>query len=199
MDNELDIKQKDQKEDDSKLTVSEAIIAIVALVIILALMLGLVHLVIPSPKYINKSSLLSSMSSVIKNGGAIDEVKQIFNSKTLVEEPFFGGGDEFKESHYTEDIALSYVLSDLLVEYYKQKPFKVDSTYISHLENIVNEYNAVHPYDGLEDIQRYYLENIRQKLDSNYTFIQEDIVQLGDELDRKNLLVNKYLAKSETS
>ncbi len=150
-------------------------------------------------KFISKNAILPPMSKVIKNGGSIDEVKHIFNSKTLVNEPFFGANREFKESHYQGDVALSYILSDLLVEYYQKDQFKEDSLYVTRLYNIIEEYNTIHPYDGLEENQRYYLENIRQKLDSNYRLIQEDIIQLGDELDRKNLLVNKYLAKSETS
>ena len=149
--------------------------------------------------YINKESIQNEMSVVIRNGGSIDEVRHIFDTKRTYKMPITGIFTDFIDSNYTQNVSLSTILADLRVKYYKEISKKADSVYLYRLNNIVSDYNAVHPFDGLEENQKYYLENIRQKLDSNYYFIQEDIVKVGDDLDRKNQLVNKYLNKSEIS
>lgn len=150
-------------------------------------------------EYINKEGIQDEMSNVIRNGGSIDEIRHIFDTRSTSKMPITGPFTDFGDNNYSQSVSLSTILSDLLVKYYKEKTTASDSNYLERLQNIVTDYNAVHPFDGLEENQKYYLENIRQKLDSNYIFIQEDIVKVGDELDRKNQLVNKYLDKSEIS
>lgn len=149
--------------------------------------------------YINKKEVQESLSKVIHNGGSLDEIKRVYSTKKAENKLFIFNKDEYLDSHYRSDISLSAILSDLLVNYYKQDSIVTDSTYVMRLRNMISTYETIHPFDGLEENQRYYLENIRLKLDSNYYFIQDDLVKLGDELDRKNLLVTKYLNKSETS
>lgn len=149
--------------------------------------------------YSSKRSIQIPMRTVISNGGSIDEVRHIYETRSFKEIPWFVDYSDFIDSSYRSDVPLSHMLSDLLVEYYKDNSRNKDTLYIERLKNIVADYNAVHPFDALEEEQKYYLENIRQKLDTNYFLIQDDILKIGDELDRKNLLVSKYLDKSELS
>lgn len=169
--------------------------------LVFVLLIGFMVYVIDrsSDTYANKNLVQSTMSKTIRNGGSIDEVRHIFETRQLKEMPLFVNSSDFIDSSYRSEVPLSHILADLLVDYYMRNPADNDTLYITRLHEIVEDYNAVHPFDALEEGQKYYLENIRQKLDSNYILIQDDILKLGDELDRKNLLVNKYLEKSELS
>lgn len=149
--------------------------------------------------YIDKRVIQNNMSRVIRNGGTLDEIRHIYDTKNSKKMPVMGLFNDFLDNNYDQNVTLSTILSDLLVKYYSNDTIPCDTVYLDRLQRVVTEYNAIHPFDGLEEGQKYYLENIRQKLDSNYVFIQEDLMKVGDELDRKNLLVNKYLNKSEIS
>ncbi len=153
-----------------------------------------------SEQYINQKSIQESIRKVISHGGSIDEIRHIYDTRKMETLPLIPDDDEkFLYSHYKGDVALSHILADLLVIYYETNMSVSDSIYIHRLKEVVQEYNAIHPFDGLEESQKYYLENIRQKLGTNYSLIQDDLIKVGDELDRKNQLVSKYLNKSEIS
>lgn len=172
---------------------------LLALLVILSIIGFISYKFLWTEEYIDKDVIQRNMSKVISNGGSIDEVKHLYESTKTEKMPVIGNYAEFRESHYKSDVSLSYILADLLVKYYQNDSLISDSVYIDQLRCIVTDYNIVHPFDALDESQRYYLENIRQKLDSDYNIIQEDLVKLGDDLDRKNVLVNTYLNKSETS
>lgn len=149
--------------------------------------------------YFDKKEIQESLRKVINNGASIDEVKRVYNTKNVEGKPIIFNKSDYMKTHYTSNTSLSAILSDLLVHHYNQDSIASDSTYVIRLRNLISTYETIHPFDGLEENQRYYLENIRLKMDSNYYYIQDDLVKLGDELDRKNQLVNKYLDKSELS
>lgn len=94
---------------------------------------------------------------------------------------------------------MSFILNDLLSDYYTNNNFKADSSYLQNLKLIIKENEEINPFDKLEVNQKYNFENIRQKSDSNYIKIQSDVIRIADELDSKNQLVSKYLNQSETS
>lgn len=149
--------------------------------------------------FFEKKEIQESLRKIINNGGSIDEIKRVYDNKNIEERRLDFKSSKYVKSHYISDTPLSAILSDLLVEYYKQDTIIADTAYVVRLRDLITSYETIHPFDGLEENQRYYLENIRLKMDSNYYLIQDDLVKLGDELDRKNLLVNKYLNKSEIS
>ena len=149
--------------------------------------------------YFDKNEIQESLRKVIYNGASIDEVKRVYNNKNVENKPIIFNKSDYMKTHYTSNTSLAAILSDLLVNHFNQDSIASDSTYVIRLRNMISTYEAIHPFDCLEENQRYYLENIRLKMDSNYYYIQEDLVKLGDELDRKNQLVNKYLDKSELS
>lgn len=181
-------------------TYKEIIISITSCVIAAGVSLLItIFLYSPHEKFIEKENIQNVLSNVVRNGGSIDEARHIYETKTIVGKPFFTSETDFLKTHYPSEISLSSILSDLIVNYYNQDSIASDSVYVHTLRNMITEYNTIHPFDGLEESQKYYLDNIHQKLDSNYNAIQDDLIKLGEELDRKNILVNKYLDKSELS
>ncbi len=169
--------------------------AIITGIILILVSLGVTN----NNEYVKKKDIQESLCKIIHNGGTIDEVKQVYNNRKIVKSVMLFSNSNLLDSNYTVDTPLSSILADLLVKHYKQDSMHADSIYVTSLRNMISTYKTIHPFDGLEENQRYYFENIRLKLDSNYNYIQDDLVKLGDELDRKNLLVTKYLNKSETS
>ena len=163
---------------------------------------GLIITILTEPsdeKYFNKEKYKASIQLSVKNGAKIDNIKHLYDSRILEKKPLFSSKDEFISKYYTENTSLSFILQDLLSDYYTNSKFEKDSIYICKLNMIIKENQETNPFDKLEISQKYNFENIRLKTDSNYVKIQSDIIRITDELDSKNQLVNKYLNKSEIS
>lgn len=150
-------------------------------------------------KYTNKERLKSTIAAIARNNGDLGIIKHAFDSKQLEPKPFYKRSSEYLQSHYPENVSLSFVLDDLMADYYKRKDFSLDLPYINKLKQIKTENNLINPFDRLDDNQKYHFDNIRSKLDSTYVLIQPDISKITEELNSKNQLVNKYLNKSELS
>lgn len=189
---------KDKKSKNIISWIFERLIFILFVVLTFCLIVSIVNLV-RGNTYIAKEDIHKTLSKVIHNGGSLDEVKHVYDTRSGEDKFLVIVNSEYWNSHYVYDTPLSSILSDLLVEYYKQDTLISDSIYEMRLRDMISTYETIHPFDGLEESQKYYLENIRQKLDSNYVYIQEDLIKVGGELDRKNQLVNKYLDKSDLS
>lgn len=52
---------------------------------------------------------------------------------------FFSNKDEFTAKNYTENTSLSFVLQDILSDYYTNSNFKTDSLYLCNLKTIIKE------------------------------------------------------------
>ena len=146
--------------------------------------------------YTQKSTIKELMRNTIKNGGDLDVIKHIYNtrsSKGLLW-PFY----DRKEDYYLYDYPLSGILNDLKVDYLQDSKGK-DSVYYAVLCNIISENDKQNPFDNLEDNQKYSFESILAKLDTTYVIIKPDVVKIAEELNNKNQLVNKYLNKSDWS
>ena len=76
---------------------------------------------------------------------------------------------------------------------------KPDSVFLDKLDTIIREYTESNPFDKLESGQKDLFENIRVKLNGNYSVVSDDVNKLSDELSNKNKLVNEYLSDSQTS
>lgn len=150
-------------------------------------------------KYFNKETFKKTLTLAIKNNAEIDNIKHIYDARTLETRPLFSKKEEFLSKYYIENTSLSFILNDLLSDYYTNNNFKADSSYLQNLKLIIKENEEINPFDKLEVNQKYNFENIRQKSDSNYIKIQSDVIRIADELDSKNQLVSKYLNQSETS
>nr|DAM61250.1 MAG TPA: hypothetical protein [Caudoviricetes sp.] len=150
-------------------------------------------------RYINKNELKQTIQTIIENNGDLDIVKHVFDSKHLVSKPFYKSESDYEKDYYREDVSLSFVLNDLLADSHKNKSHKNDNGYINRLRRLTTENNLINPFGQLDEMQKYYFDNIRCKLDSNYIVVQPDINKVTEELCTKNQLVNKYLNKSEAS
>ena len=171
----------------------------------LVLFLGLVGVVFSiysmigneGKKFVEKKTVKEVLRNVINNGGELNSVKHIYNTR-YIEEVFFWPLSEKRKNYYTDDYPLSGILNDLLVDYLQNTNAK-DSLYHRRLCNIIAENEKQNPFDNLEDNQKYSFENIQEKLDSMYTIITPDVLKVAEELNGKNQLVNKYLNKSDIS
>ncbi len=151
-----------------------------------------IAITINEEKVVNKKDIITSITSVIRNHGNLDNIKHIYNSRTF-ENKLFTSSKEF----YSNETSLSFILNDILVDIYKNN--SKDSIFIDRLNQILAEYETINPFDKLESTQIYSFNNIKTKLDSSYVKIQPDINKIVDELDNKNQLVNAYLNKSDIS
>jgi hypothetical protein len=147
---------------------------------------------------IRKQPLKESIHSVINNGGDLEIVKHIYNTRQKETRSIFVFKRDNGE-YYSSDYPLSSILNDLLSDYLSSNPFVADTLYYNQLLSLIEENNFHFPFDNLEEIQRYYFDNVRLKTDEYYETIQPDITRIADELHNKNLLVEKYLSKSNTS
>ena len=148
--------------------------------------------VVNKDKVVNKKEIATSITEVIRNNGNINNIKHIYNSRTL-ESKLLTSPKEF----YSNETSLSFILNDILVDTYKNN--SKDSAVIDKLNMILIEYETINPFDKLESTQIYSFNNIKIKLDSSYVKIQPDINKIVDELTNKNQLVNAYLNKSDIS
>lgn len=188
--------------ENSKISAINRFVSYISILIALLSSIIFAIIVIAEPtdeKYFNKDNSKKLIIQAIKNGASIDNIKHIYDSRLLEKKPLFFKKNEFTVKNYTEDTPLSFVLQDILSDYYTNNNFKTDSVYLSNLKRIIKENEEINPFDKLEMSQKYSFENIRLKTDSNYVKIQSDIIRITDELNSKNQLVNKYLNKSETS
>lgn len=167
----------------------------------LTFLLGILFIIDSSTysKSCNKDTIKRTLSLVIKNDGTLSNIKHLYNSRELEDVFFLGLRPKTKSKYYDENTSLSYILNDLLSDYYINKDSVSDSVYFHNLNAIIIENEKRNPFDNLEDNQKYNFENIQVKLDSNYVSIHSDVTKIADELNSKNQLVNKYLNKSEIS
>lgn len=160
-----------------------------------------------------KAIIQNQLITVIRNGGNLNDVKDVYRKRVLKNLSVIKSFDE--EDYYNENVPLSEVLSDLRIKYFLEKEQRrysrktyvikdsisvdADSLYFSLLNRIIDEYNKKNPFDKLEPNQRDILNNIQQKLDTGYVKISGDVSKIVDEMYNKNQLVTKYLDKSDTS
>ena len=192
------ILQNDQRRSKKK-EMYLLIITLIVLVSSVSMSLSLLLSYDDDESYFNKDVSKKLILAAVKNGASLDNIKHIYNTRVLYTKPIFVKKDNFTNENYTANTSLSFILKDMLLDYYIPKDFKVDSLYLCSLKDIIKENEETNPFDKLEENQRYSFENIRLKTDSNYIKIQSDIIRITEELDSKNQLVNKYLNKSEIS
>lgn len=160
----------------------------------ISFILGIASIVLTINKsqVVNKKEITTSIREVIRNNGNIDNIKHIYNSRTI-ENKYSPSLKDF----YSNETSLSYILNDIIIEEYKS--VDKDSVLINKLNKMLKEYEIINPFDKLENTQVYSFNNIKMKLDSNYVKIQPDINKIVDELANKNQLVSTYLNKSDIS
>lgn len=162
----------------------------------LALFLVFLRLSPSNENRTEKDPLKNRISTMIKNGAPLESIKHAYDVRDLKPTPLRRGDASL---YYSETTPLSIILNDLCVDYFSTDLTDKDSLYYSRLSSIIQENQYHNPFDMLEIIQSRYFENLRYKIGDEYDVIQDDVTQIATELYNKNLLVTKYLNKSNTS
>lgn len=159
----------------------------------ISLMMTLSLLVLDERKYIDKKSAQQDLTTIVKNGGDLNAIKQAFSSQPLENsiKLIFAS----KSDYYEKNSPLSTVIADLRVNAFREGTSEI----LVPIDRIISEYEQVNPFDKLLHGQKYYFENIRIKSDKSYLDIINDINNIADELYQKNLLVEEYLGDSKMS
>lgn len=149
------------------------------------------------PEKFFSKDIKANIQTVIKNGGKLDIVKHIYLNREIKNRgliiPYFTKIEE----NYTESTTLTTILNDIKKDYFLKD--QKDSLFLISLEKIISEHEEINPFDKLQSNQKFMFENVRQKLDSNYLVVREDLNRISDELNNRNILVAEYLDKSELS
>jgi len=148
-----------------------------------------------------KNDLQSKIYSAIENGADYITVKHIFDTKELLKPTLLGQFESKNmENIYKQTITLDEVLMDLKASCFIKKEEKpLSEELVKKIDSIIQQNNEINPFDKLEEHQKYFFNNVRRILKINYPDIHNDLIKISDEMDRKNQLVNKYLANSEWS
>ena len=170
-----------------------------SLTILLASMLVLITLLeekeVPDNYFSRETK--NEIRTVILNDGDLNTVKHVYNSKEIKRSKITDLFLKKEKDYYPANTTLNDILNDLKVDYYLSE--KKEISYLNRLEEIIDYHNQVNPFDKLEANQKFAFENIRDRLDTNYVQIQEDLNRIADEMNSKNLLVDRYLEKSNLS
>ena len=174
-----------------------------SIIILLGIFFSLISFAFLSSQYekkgLKKENIKKNISKIIYNGATIKDIKHLFESELKNKKNIEDFFNLKLNDYYPSSTSLTFILNDLLLDYYKRDSVSLDSSYLLKIRNIIKENELTNPFDRLEVSQKYNFENIRSKLAKNYYLIQTDINKITEELDKKNQLVNKYLDKSTLS
>lgn len=148
-------------------------------------------------KYVEKESINSEISTLIKNGAGLRAVKFHYEHRKAVKRDILFSIKHDLSLYYNYEIALSEILEKIRTEQFLKG--NLDEGFMAKLDGIIKEYTESNPFDKLEAGQKDLFENIRVKLGDSYSVVSDDINKLSDELNNKNKLVNEYLSDSQTS
>jgi hypothetical protein len=172
-----------------------------AVVVGILLILLFFYAKIPFQYLYEKDVLKQKVKTAISNDSDLETIVHIFDNK--VEKKYTGYDWLIKDADkISEDLNFTLInlLNDLKADYFLEKDtLSINSNYKTKLDKIILEHIETNPFDILEEPQKYFFESIRTKLDSNYLKVEDDLLKITDELERKNSLTNDYLAKSRYS
>lgn len=110
--------------------------------------------------------------------------------------------------YYVDKPSLSQILKDSKIDlitslsdsvYFDSNTVVDKAILISNIQMIISENESRNPFDGLSDEQRYWLENLMEKLKSSGNYNTADLLKIAQEFKSQNKTINKYLDKSEQS
>lgn len=145
--------------------------------------------------YIEKENIKNALIIAINNDADLDLIKHAFNNISRKSSSF--GVRIDSKQYYESNVVLTRVLKDIKVDMYMGD--KIDTTFISKLDKMIEVNEEVNPFEGLEQSQKEYFANVRAKLGDNYDRVSTDFIRISDELVKKNELVEKYLRDSRLS
>lgn len=148
-------------------------------------------------RYVEKKSIKEEVVSLINNGAGLRAVRFHYDHRDVIKRDIVFALKSDVSLYYKYEVALSEVLEELRTEQFLNG--NPDLQFIAKLNEIITQYTESNPFDKLETSQKDLFENIRVKLNGNYSTVADDVNKLSDELSNKNKLVNEYLSDSQTS
>jgi hypothetical protein len=163
--------------------------------------------------YVERSYIKSEIFSAINNGGDLRAAKNIYENRRYLERGFFSVFSSDDE-YYGYSVTMSKILEDVRSDYflkeiedanryrsYSENEYirKSDADSISKIDRIIEEYEQLNPFEGLEAAQKDNFENVRIKLGDKYALISGDMEKLSSDLRGRNELVGQYLKDSTIS
>lgn len=144
-------------------------------------------------KFYQKDLVMQDLKVIVTNGGGLGVIKHAVS--------YFPPASEISvlvsssDRYYSQRTPLAIILNDLRLDAFKND----DKVIQPILEALISEYEEVNPFEGLPPEQKDRFENIRVKSGESYVKVSGDVNGVAEELRRKNLLVEDYLADSKMS
>lgn len=150
---------------------------------------------------IDKTLLRDKLTTAITNDGGLRAVRHIYEQRErdalLTPTLWSYRRDQLTKPYYPLTDSLGMILEDLRTHLIMTK--QPDKELIAKVEGVIQEHNAVNPFDRLDRNQRDHFNSIRQKLGEGYQIIKPDLEKVADEMVARNDLVTNYLADSTYS
>lgn len=168
------------------------------LIILLTAMIALIKdsIIERNDLYFSKD-IKQKINKTINGGAGLTFVKHVYEKRIIKQNQFHPIYVSNKESKYPITTSFQDILNDLFVDYYESN--QSDTVYLKKLQRIYDENLETNPFDKLQENQKYFFNNIRSMLGSDYDKIETDLNKISEELNYKNEMVEKYLDKSTSS
>jgi len=136
-----------------------------------------------SERRINKKELWDKINKAIKNNANAEVLNDIVRNQKRVKRLF---NRNLKLDYYPNLISLNEILEDMRSNEYI-KDDAIDNELIEKINSLIEEDKKKSPFDGLEDKQKDFFENIVNIMDEdNFSKIQNNINKISNELALKS-------------
>lgn len=153
--------------------------------------------------HISKEQHFSELYPLINKGANSNQVKiklKELSNSAIERDSFSKSPSEYLKFKYDEKSETygNYTFEEnieYLKNYYLLYHYKDSNNFIEKCDSIILKNKILNPFEGLTNNQKYYLSNIRAKLDSTYEKVDLDMENLMLELKNKNKIEREYIEK----
>lgn len=154
---------------------------IISILVLIIYFYGLI--IFSTEKRINKKELWDKLNKAIKNGANAEILNDIVRNQKRVKRLF---NRNLKLDFYPNLVLLNEILEDMRSNEYI-KDDTIDDELIEKINSLIEEDKKKSPFDGLEEKQKDFFENIVNILDEdNFSKIQNNINKISNELALKS-------------
>lgn len=154
---------------------------IISILVLIIYFYGLI--IFSTEKRINKKELWDKLNKAIKNGANAEILNDIVRNQKRVKRLF---NRNLKLDFYPNLVLLNEILEDMRSNEYI-KDDTIDDKLIEKINSLIEEDKKKSPFDGLEEKQKDFFENIVNILDEdNFSKIQNNINKISNELALKS-------------
>lgn len=87
----------------------------------------------------------------------------------------------------------------VIKSYFVLNEFEKKDTTLAILNSLIIEFEQSHPFDVLKPEQKYFFNNIRDKLGDSYQLVESDVNEIVQDFDEQNKLVDEYLTNAKNA